>query len=75
MNSAHSKSVDNLIRMANDIATNLSHGAVDDEDAAGKVASHIRKFWSRAMKIEIQNYAKDEKNSLTNVAFMATKLI
>ncbi|MDF1690845.1 MAG: formate dehydrogenase subunit delta [Zhongshania sp.] len=75
MSSAHSKSVDNLIRMANDIAENLRHGASDDAIAAEQVANHIRRFWARAMKLEIKEYLKSGGADLNKIASTAIGFI
>lgn len=41
-----SATVDNLVRMANQIAANLQHEA----DVPGAVAEHIRLFWDPRMR-------------------------
>jgi formate dehydrogenase subunit delta len=41
-----SSTLDNLVRMANQIATNLKHEA----DPVGAMAEHIRLFWDPRMK-------------------------
>ncbi len=38
--------VDNLVRMINQIATNLAH----DPDPVGAVANHIEQFWDPRMR-------------------------
>jgi formate dehydrogenase subunit delta len=68
-------SVNNLVRMANDIAENLGHGAVDDAAAAEQVASHIRRFWARAMKAQIKDYLNTDGADLSAVARCAVNLI
>lgn len=44
-----SSTIDNLVRMANQIAANLQHEA----DIPGAVAEHIRLFWDPRMKAMI----------------------
>lgn len=75
MSGAHSKSVDNLIRMANDIAENLRHGANDDEIAAEQVANHIRRFWARGMVREIKASLSLKKHQLSDIAEKAVSLL
>jgi len=46
---------DTLIRMANQIAANLTH----EEDPAAATADHIRQFWDPRMKQAITAYQGD----------------
>jgi len=65
----------NLVRMANDIAENLGHGAIDDAAAAEQVASHIRRFWARGMKAELKNCVSSNAHNLSAVAARAVTLL
>lgn len=62
--------IDNLIKMANQIAANVDHGG-GDEAAAERVAEHLKKFWARSMKQDIVEYARSEGDRLTPVAKLA----
>lgn len=50
-----SSTIDNLIRMANQIAANLQHEA----DIPAAVAEHIRLFWDPRMKAMIFAHGED----------------
>jgi len=47
--------IDTLIRMANQIATNLGH----EDDPAAAAAEHIRLYWDPRMKSAITAYRGD----------------
>jgi formate dehydrogenase subunit delta len=44
--------IDNLIKMANQIADNL----VFQDDAAERTADHLRRFWAPSMRQQLQDY-------------------
>jgi formate dehydrogenase subunit delta len=46
------KSIDMLVRMANQIAANLQH----ETDPAAATAHHIRLYWDPRMKAQIKAY-------------------
>lgn len=60
--------VENIIRMANQIAKNLAH----EDDPAAAMAEHIRLFWDPRMKQLITAYKGD---GLCPVAANAIKAI
>ncbi len=59
-----------LIHMANQIAANNTHHD-DDAEAAQMVASHLKRFWARAMKQQIISYADSDGSALSPVARQA----
>ncbi|WP_421858969.1 formate dehydrogenase subunit delta [Marinobacter salarius] len=62
----------NLIKMINQISdNNLHHG--DESEAAEVVATHIRKFWARSMKQQINDYATSDGAELNAVSRLAVK--
>ena len=60
---------DNLIKMANQIAANLGY------QGAEKIADHIRRFSSPAMREQLEILAKDAEQPLTAEAREAARLI
>lgn len=58
-----------LIKMINQISTNLDHG--DKHKAAEAVVAHIKKFWARSMKQEIIEYADNDGSELNQVSRLA----
>lgn len=67
MSAVHRSSVDNLIRMANDIAENLGHGVSDHEIVVERVVEHIVKFWSRSMRRELKEIVENNSSSASQV--------
>lgn len=65
-----STELDNLIKMANQIADNIAIGD-NQEVMAVKVAEHIRSFWARSMKDKIIDYAIHDGKQLNTVARIA----
>ncbi|MCV6589050.1 MAG: formate dehydrogenase subunit delta [Marinobacterium sp.] len=62
--------LDRLIQMANHIAAhNDFHG--DTTQAAAATASHLRKFWARAMKESIIRYVAEDGTALSPAARLA----
>lgn len=59
--------LNHLIHMANQIADNNTHHDHED-DAVEMVASHLKKFWARAMKQQIVQYANNDGSELNRVA-------
>ena len=59
--------LDTLIHMANQIADNNSHYGTQEE-AAERVAAHLKKFWARSMKQQIIGYLQDDGSQLTPLA-------
>lgn len=65
-----STELDNLIKMANQIADNIAIG--DNQSVmATKAAEHIRSFWARPMKDKIIEYATRDGEQLNSVARVA----
>ncbi|GEN23019.1 formate dehydrogenase subunit delta [Halomonas cupida] len=58
-----------LVRMVNQIATNLSH----ERDAATRVRVHLEKFWARSMKQRLIACLDDPGHKLTPLAHEAVK--
>lgn len=71
---SHNDTTERLIKMANDIATNNAHYGEDDA-AAGVVADHLRRFWSRSMKDEITQYVHNGGQALLPSARRAVELL
>ncbi|ANG62727.1 formate dehydrogenase [Marinobacterium aestuarii] len=59
--------LDTLIHMANQIADNNSHYGTQEE-AAIRVAAHLKKFWARSMKQQIIAYLQQDGSNLTPLA-------
>ena len=60
-----------LIKMLNQISTNLSPHR-SDEDAAELVKTHIIKFWSKTMRDQILSVPSDTPD-LSNISKIAIK--
>ena len=60
-----------LIKMLNQISTNLSPHR-SDEDAAELVKTHITKFWSKIMRDQILSVPSDTPD-LSNISKIAIK--
>lgn len=59
--------VDHLVSMANDIAANFSF----HDDAIGRTADHIRRFWAPRMRRQLLKYIEQGKQGLSKVALAA----
>lgn len=59
--------VDHLVSMANDIAANFSF----HDDAIGRTADHIRRFWAPRMRRQLLEYSEQGKQGLSKVALAA----
>lgn len=62
------RQLQSLIRMANQIAENLQHGAGSEADAAEQTANHMRRFWARSMKVHISEYLREDGGELSPLA-------
>lgn len=51
------KQIDHLVRMAEQIALNLGAGR-DDRAAAERCAEHIQRFWTPAMRRQLQEFQR-----------------
>ena len=59
-----------LIKMINEIARNLAVGG-DDTQAAGRVANHLQRFWTRDMQRDLQAHVAAGGSGLLPVAALA----
>jgi formate dehydrogenase subunit delta len=59
-----------LVSMANQIAANMMTG-VDEDEAAAKVAHHIKMFWSPSMRKKICDNKESVEGELAPVASKA----
>ena len=56
-----------LVKMANEIARNLSAGG-DEVQAAARVADHLRRFWARDMQQQLHAYVAQGGSGLLPAA-------
>ena len=61
--------IDNLVRMANQIATNLAH----EDDPAAATAEHIQLFWDPRMKKLIFDHGDAGLNPVAAAAIAALR--
>ncbi|TXS96800.1 formate dehydrogenase subunit delta [Parahaliea maris] len=64
-----------LVHMANQIAVNLEHGPGGEHEAAERVASHLRRFWSRGMREQLIEYAAGDSAGLNPVSALAAEIL
>jgi formate dehydrogenase subunit delta len=57
--------IENLSRMANQIASN--NEALSDDEATRRVAEHLRSFWTPAMRRDLAAYAVEHPEALDPV--------
>ncbi len=62
--------IGHLIKMINEIARNLAVGG-DDAQAAGRVANHLRRFWTRDMQRDLQSHVDAGGTGLLPAAELA----
>ena len=60
-----------LIKMANQIAVNQPAELLGQEVAVAAVAEHIQKFWAPPMREKIRSYLQDNGQALNAVAKLA----
>ena len=65
-----SKQVDQLVKMANQIALNTG-AHTNAEDSARRTGEHIRKFWTRAMQEKLTAYWREGGDGLEPVVVQA----
>ena len=65
-----SKQVDQLVKMANQIALNTG-AHTNAQDSARRTGEHIRKFWTRAMQEQLAAYLREGGDGLEPVAVQA----
>ncbi len=58
------KQIDHLVKMANQIARNLSAGR-ESEETARLTAEHLRKFWTRDMRKQLLALPADDTDPLS----------
>lgn len=56
--------IDNLVRMANQIALNVG-GSGDTEVIATRIGEHLTKFWTPAMREQLLGYQRDGGGELS----------
>ncbi|WP_444678704.1 formate dehydrogenase subunit delta [Halomonas sp. E19] len=61
-----------LVRMANQIAANLSGGR-DEEEAVASICNHLEKFWARPMKRRLIASLAEENTQLEPLARRAAQ--
>jgi formate dehydrogenase subunit delta len=61
--------ISNLLKMANDIAANLSFQADADE----RIADHINRFWAPRMRQLLIDYAASDGQGLSKALLPAVK--
>lgn len=61
--------VEQLVKMANQIAENLSF----HEDAVDRIADHLRRFWAPSMQQKLADFDQEGSSGLTAVAREALK--
>jgi formate dehydrogenase subunit delta len=66
--------LNHLIKMLNQIAANLDQGD-EVEVVAGRVADHMRRFWSPSMKKSIAAYLAADGSGLTASSRQAVTII
>ena len=65
--------INRLVRMAEQIALNLGAGH-DDGTAMAKTADHIRRFWTPAMRRQLQDFRREGGQVSAVVAAALAKL-
>lgn len=63
--------IDHLVKMANDIAANLSFQAGSDE----RIADHINRFWAPRMRRLLIKHAADNPGELSDTLLAAIKKV
>ena len=70
MSVSSSKQVEQLVRMANQIALNMSAWGSED-DVARKTEEHITKFWTPEMRKRLQEYSHHGAEGLSPAVLRA----
>ena len=65
---------DALIKMANEIASNIAPGK-SQEQAASMMADHIVRFWAKSMKLQIIECLETESEQLQPTATQAIRTL
>ena len=69
-----SNELQHLVKMANQIASNIS-SETDSDIVAEKMANHIRLFWSPIMRDKLLTYMQAQPNELLPVSQKALSLL
>lgn len=67
-------SSDALIKMINQIASNLAPGR-SQIDAASATAEHVIRFWARSMKFQLISLVKNKHQALNPTAVRAVAIL
>ncbi len=65
-----SKQIDQLVKMANQIALNMAAWG-SEEEVAKKTAEHLQRFWTPAMRQRLQEYSQVRGQDLSRPVAMA----
>ncbi len=66
--------LEHLIKMVNQIASNVALGD-DDDVRVRSVAAHLEKFWAPSMRKKITSYAVNDGDRLQHTVLKALKLL
>jgi formate dehydrogenase subunit delta len=67
------KQLDTLILMVNQISMNNQHYTA--EEAAGRIAKHLKSFWARSMKQMIISYSIENGSELSSLSKLSIELL
>jgi formate dehydrogenase subunit delta len=67
------RQIDQLVKMANQIALNLGAG-YDDTEAAERTSQHIRRFWTPQMRRQLTDFWREGGAVAPVVAAALTKI-
>ncbi|MCW8932729.1 MAG: formate dehydrogenase subunit delta [Gammaproteobacteria bacterium] len=67
-------STDTLIKMINQIASNMAPGR-NTQDAASATADHLIRFWARSMKFQLISNTKNNVQQLNPIAVKAIEIL
>ncbi|HDY84432.1 hypothetical protein LCGC14_0528540 [marine sediment metagenome] len=65
--------LDTLISMVNQISMNNQHYTA--EEAAGRIAKHLKAFWARSMKQMIITYSIENGSELSSLSKLSIALL
>ncbi|MDA1371769.1 MAG: formate dehydrogenase subunit delta [Proteobacteria bacterium] len=74
MGSCMDSELKHLIKMLNEISANLARGE-GEEQAAARVADHLKRFWAPAMRAKIAAYGNSDGDELVAVSKQALSLL
>lgn len=67
------RQIDRLVRMANQIGLNMAPWG-DEAAAAAKIADHLQRFWTSAMREQLQDYCRDNGAGVSALVEKALEL-